>query len=205
MDSTYYEEYWKQRIEHHSTADPLTPARVALFRAYVQAGARVLDLGCGVGDVTALLAESKYDATGVDVSEEALQAARAKHRGISVAAIPASGRLPFEDASFDAVYCAEVIEHVFDPRALLAEISRALRPGGIALVSTPYHGTAKNVALAIRGFDKHFDPVGPHIRFFTERSLRALADACGLTTIRARKIGRFAPLWKDLVVVARKR
>jgi hypothetical protein len=81
---------------------------------------------------------------------------------------------------------------------------RVLTAGGLLFLSTPYHGLVKNFAVALFGFERHFDPVGPHIRFFTRRSLaRALADA-GLRVEGFRGLGRTWPVWMNMVVWARK-
>jgi ubiquinone/menaquinone biosynthesis C-methylase UbiE len=77
--------------------------------------------------------------------------------------------LPFGDSSFDLVLCAETIEHVRDVQLLLSEIRRVLRPGGTLALTTPAH-----LPLGRRP-----DPLSPHLRFFTRRSLRRLLDELG--------------------------
>jgi ubiquinone/menaquinone biosynthesis C-methylase UbiE len=77
--------------------------------------------------------------------------------------------LPFDDGSFDLVLCAETIEHVRDVQLFLSEIRRVLRPGGTLALTTP-----ANLPLG-----RLPDPLSPHLRFFTRRSLRRLLDELG--------------------------
>jgi 2-polyprenyl-3-methyl-5-hydroxy-6-metoxy-1,4-benzoquinol methylase len=103
------------------------------------------------------------------------------------------------------VYSAEVIEHLLDPETTVRECNRILKPSGILFLTTPYHGLIKNLVLAAASFDRHFDPTGAHVRFFTENSLRALLVRNGFGVDRFFYLGRFWPFWMDMAVYARKR
>jgi len=98
----------------------------------IGAGARVLDLGCGTGIVSARLAEIGCEVTGADPSEPMLAYARqrvSRARFVSAAA----ESLPFANGAFDAVTCAQAF-HWFDQPRALAEIGRVVRPGGAVAV-----------------------------------------------------------------------
>ena len=88
--------------------------------------------------------------------------------------------LPFADSSFGLVLCAETLEHVRDVQLLLSEVRRVLRPAGVLAVTTPAHGRATGLAIAAGGFEGRFDPLSPHLRFLTRRSLRRAAGRHGL-------------------------
>jgi SAM-dependent methyltransferase len=92
---------------------------------------RLLDVGCG----GAWLGEHFERYTGVDVSAEAVEAARA--RGRDALQVEPGGPLPFEDESFDGVVMKDVLEHVSDPVALVEEVRRVLRRGGRVFASSP--------------------------------------------------------------------
>ena len=99
-------------------------------------GRRVLDVACGEGYGTDLLARAAAkSAVGVDVDEPAISRARERYSGDFQCADIAA--LPFEDASFDLVVSFETIEHVTDAERALAELARVLAPGGLLVISTP--------------------------------------------------------------------
>jgi ubiquinone/menaquinone biosynthesis C-methylase UbiE len=101
-------------------------------------GARVLDIGCGAGYGTATLAQHALAATGIDVSADAVEFARAHYPLPNLTFLGASATaLPFPSASFDVITAFEVIEHLDNWHDLLIEARRLLRPSGVFLVSTP--------------------------------------------------------------------
>jgi SAM-dependent methyltransferase len=106
----------------------LTPDELAaLMRLLGTGDGRCLDVGCGTGVATAVVAELGWSAVGVDVSAELLVVARA--RGLEVIESSAHA-LAFEDESFDAAVSVWTHTDVGDFRAAVAEVTRVLRPGG---------------------------------------------------------------------------
>jgi 2-polyprenyl-6-hydroxyphenyl methylase/3-demethylubiquinone-9 3-methyltransferase len=191
----YYDEYWR-RDSPPPCADPLTPTRIELLRAVLPARSRVLDAGCGAGDLVALLASDGHEAIGMDVSEEAIALAAARHPDCrflrhSAEELP----WPVEAGSFDAVVSFEVVEHLLQPRRLLEGARAALRGGGGLALTTPYHGLVKNVALVTLAFDRHFAVEGDHVRFFSDRALRRLLAGTGFEVVRVEHFGRCRWLW----------
>jgi arsenite methyltransferase len=143
---------------------------------------RILDVGCGPGFYCAELAEEvghQGSVVGVDSSPAMLElAARrcAGHEGVELRQADAVS-LPVDDASFDAALCVQVLEYVRDPTAALAEMHRALRPGGRvvvwdidwATVSLHSHDPART-ERALRAWDEHLvhpslpRTLGPRLR-----------------------------------------
>ena len=108
---------------------------------------------------------------------------------------------------FDFVVSLEVIEHLFDPRLFLRRTFHALKPGGLLILSTPYHSYLKNVVLALSGrLDAHFTVLwdGGHIKFFSWPTLRTLLEEAGFLDLRFCGAGRVPFLWKSMVVSARR-
>jgi len=180
----YYEELWERLPEHLTPPD--LELRVTFARANVRPGDCVLDLGCGDGVLSGVLADAAGAAAGaggagaglpagslvgVDVAEAALRRARARHPQLTFALVPSSGPLPFEDGSFDVVWASEVLEHVADTARWLSEVRRVLAPRGRLLVTTPNHGRLR---LAIGGIERYSEPLGDHLHLYSSRSLREL-------------------------------
>lgn len=119
---------------------------------------RVLDLGCGNGSLSNLLAQQGHEVVGVEVSESGYKFATLNFPNCQF--IQASiYELPYEklEHSFDVVISSEVIEHLLYPRELLTAAKQCLKPHGHLIVTTPYHGYFKNLVMAISGkMDKHF-------------------------------------------------
>ncbi len=189
----YYEELWER------LPDDLHPPDLALRRAFaaahVAAGDRVLDLGCGEGDLTAVLAQTGARALGVDVAPAALERARRRHPQLTFGLTPIDGPLAFDDGSFDVVWSSEVIEHVADTARWLSEVRRVLVPGGRLLVTTPHHG---RMALALHGIGRYSEPLGDHLHLYSARSLRRLLEDFDFTQIDVqRRVG--PPLLRRLL------
>ena len=157
-------------------AAPAPPHLVSFVRALGEPAA-ALDLGCGDGRLTAELRAGRLVAA--DVSGVALERARARVPAAQTVHLEPDGPLPLDDLAFDLVLCAETLEHVRDVQLLLSEARRVLRPGGRLAVSTPAHGRLTGLEIAVRGFERRFDPLSPHLRFFSARSLAGLLDDLG--------------------------
>lgn len=101
-------------------------------------GLRVLDIACGEGYGSELMAQVAESVIGVDVSEEAIRFAGQSYRRPNLSFRLGDGRaIPLPDASVDLVASFETLEHFYEHEAFLAEIRRVLRPGGVLLLSTP--------------------------------------------------------------------
>jgi len=108
------------------------------FAAELARDLKVLDLGCGVGYGSRMLARVARRVVGVDLSPEAVQHAARAYRSPRLRVLAADARrLPFAGGAFELVTCFEMIEHVEDHAAVLGEIARVLTPGGRLVVSTP--------------------------------------------------------------------
>ena len=97
-------------------------------------GARLLDVGCGAGDLLSLMRRKGWDVEGQDIDAEATTNAVRKH-DLKIHAVPLED-IPVEPGSFDAITMNHVIEHVIDPRRTLERCHALLRPGGILALAT---------------------------------------------------------------------
>lgn len=187
--------------------DCLLPPLDEILARRLDKAARVLDLGCGNGAVTAHLAARGYAVVGADNAADGIALAREAHPGLrfEVASVYDDDLAARLGAPFDAVVSLEVIEHLFYPKRLFEQAKRLVRPGGALVVSTPYHGYAKNLAISLAGgWDKHFGVSwdGGHIKFFSRSTLQKMAADAGFRGLRVRGAGRLPYLWKSIVLEA---
>ena len=148
-------------------------------RFWSRPGLRLLDVGCG-GGRHAFEAQRR----GLDVVALDREAAECKelHAG-EVAAVNGDVlRLPFPDASFDRVVAAEVLEHVVDDAAAIAELARVLRPGGLLAVTVPRWFPEK---LCWTLSSSYHAPavVGGHVRIYRRGPLMRRLRAAGLQSL----------------------
>jgi len=178
LSSRYDDEVWA--LVEEPSGPP--PRHLSAFVGSLGAAAAALDLGCGDGRLSELVEAGSL--TLAEVSEVALARARARLPEATAVTLEPDAPLPLPDNAFDRVLCAETLEHVRDVQLLLSEARRVLRPGGRLAVTTPAHGRLTGLAAAVRGFERYFDPLSPHLRFFSRRSLARLLDTMGFEVER---------------------
>lgn len=165
---------------------------------------RVFDLGCGNGATARVLAAEGFEVAGVDPSPEGVGHARAS--GLDLRIGSAYDNLASEFGRWPFVLCLEVIEHVYFPHRLARTLFELCEPGALAIVSTPYHGYWKNVALSLvpGAWDRHHHPLSDHghIKFWSIATLRALLIQAGFRAVRFQRLGRVPALAKSMIAVA---
>ncbi len=168
---------------------------------------RVFDVGCGNGAFAERLHRQGYDVAGVDPSESGIAQANRNWPALNLRVGSAYDDLRAGFGTWPAVVSLEVVEHVYAPRDYARCLADLLEPGGLAIVSTPYHGYLKNLALAVTGaMDRHFTALWDHghIKFWSIRTLTHLLEETGLKVEQVHRVGRLAVLAKSMILVARK-
>jgi 2-polyprenyl-6-hydroxyphenyl methylase/3-demethylubiquinone-9 3-methyltransferase len=168
---------------------------------------RLFDLGCGNGAVLREITKLGWNGVGVDPSEEGIRQAQQAAPGLNVEIGNGYEDLAARFGCFPAVLCLEVIEHVYFPRQVATSIHRLLEKNGTAIISTPYHGYLKNLAIALCGkFDSHWGPLTDHghIKFWSMQTLTALLTEDGFHDIAYLRVGRVPALAKSMIAVAKK-
>jgi SAM-dependent methyltransferase len=148
-----------------------------------RAGARLLDVGAAYGFAVAEARRAGWNAVGLEVSAAAARA------GVVAAGRLVRGsalRAPFAAASFDAVTLWDVLEHLSEPHAAIAEVARLLRPGGWLALST---GDAGSLVARVSGARWHLYNLPEHLFFYSRASLRQLLEAHGLRVASMRAEG----------------
>lgn len=201
MNVSEYE--WKTAAPSHSAAY-LLPILLRRLQG-TSKGSLLIDAGCGNGSTLRWLEPYGYRLYGLEISESGLERARSAQPHVAfeqtdlttdLSASPLWGRA-------DVVVSLEVVEHVFLPRAYAKNLYGLLRPGGRAIVSTPYHGYFKNLALAATGkLDGHFTALWDygHIKFWSRKTLESLFREAGFTVVGFDGAGRLPYFWKSMVM-----
>ena len=141
-------------------------------------GLRVLEVGCGAGVDLARFAKGGAEATGVDIAESAIELARANfaQQGLRAELRVANGEaLPFPDGTFDLVYAHGVVQYTADPRRLVGECRRVLKPGGRAIFQVYNRVSWLNVLSKVMKVGlEHQD--APVLRTYSIGEFRRLLD-----------------------------
>lgn len=144
-------------------------------------GQRLLEVGCGNGRLLAAIVEMGFDAIGIDVSSEAV--AVCCEKGLKAECVDVSQGVPY-DEQFDICVSVEVLEHIFDPYHFLDQINKSLKPGGLAILTTPNFGYYLWQWRYLRGESPSQIQNPLHIRFFTATYLSDLVLCQGFKVLK---------------------
>ncbi len=191
-DLTIYDDvadsWWSDEVRWLRALRNLVPARLGWFDRFFDWSDRaVLDLGCAGGFMAEALAARGARVTGIDPAAQAVAAAREHARTAGYAIdydVGVGEALPYTDATFDAVVCVDVLEHVGDLHQVLAEVARVLRPGGWFFFDTINRNALARFAVITLAEDVlRLLPKGTHdpALFIRPGELRAGLERAGLT------------------------
>jgi len=157
--------------------------QVLVFRhtealSMVTKGQKALDIGCGDGLLLAALAKAGVMASGIDVSEEGAKKCKEKGFDVSVADISTED-LPFHDKTFDTVIMLDILEHLYDPEALLREAVRVSKQN--IIISVPnFNSLPARLQVLIGRVPENNLPNKGHLYWFNHRILMKLLKRNGL-------------------------
>lgn len=166
----------------------------------------VLDLGCGNGYLTNKLKQSfpGISFAGLDPSETGIAQATSAYPELLFRQGSVYDEPPTDWVGcFDMVISTEVVEHLYAPKAMPTYIRKVLKPSGIAVITTPYHGYLKNLALCILDkWDSHHTVFWDHghIKFWSRKTLTQLFTNAEYTPLRFQGIGRVPWLWMTMLM-----
>jgi phosphatidylethanolamine/phosphatidyl-N-methylethanolamine N-methyltransferase len=185
--------YWERHAKRYDRAtrflSPPVPRMLELAASAAKGRARVLEVAAGTGLLTATIAPLVGELTATDYAAAMVQQLEAHVRDASLSNVRCEQAdlyaLRFDDASFDAVFAANVLHLVPDLPRALASLARVLEPGGVLIAPTYLHGETLAASLlsrvfALTGF--------PGQRRFTARSLRDALEAANLRVLREETI-----------------
>ncbi|MBR1851793.1 MAG: class I SAM-dependent methyltransferase [Lachnospiraceae bacterium] len=153
----------------------------------------LLDVGCGTGPMIELLTQEYSDKhyTGLDLTPKMIEMANAKHLPNATFLVGDSENLPFEEASFDAVICANSFHHYPNPQKFFDGVARVLRPGGY-LILRDYTSAAfvvwlmNHVEMPLANLVGHGD-----VKCYTTKKVREFTEEAGLSVVKLEKHKKF--------------
>jgi ubiquinone/menaquinone biosynthesis C-methylase UbiE len=176
---------------------------IARFEAKLGRKGHLLDVGCGRGEIIWAAKEAGWKYRGIDPSDDFVEFGR-KHLGVE-AEVGTLVEMNFEDESFDAIVMSGIIEHLYEPAEVLAEIHRILRPDGWLFFDAPnedgLYMTIGNAYMKMRRKDwvvvlaPTFSPF--HVQGFNPASLHKILERAGLAAKDFRIFGQISPQMGD--------
>jgi ubiquinone/menaquinone biosynthesis C-methylase UbiE len=158
---------------------------------------RLLDVGCGTGNLLATLAADPYAAAlvGLDYSTEMVSRAQAKLTALGTSAAPEvvqgdAEHLPFDAASFDVLTCCHSFHHYPHQAAVVREFCRVLRPAGALILIDGFRDNVIGWVL----FDVFVARIERHVHHAAWSEIRRLVEDAGFASLRQRKLNVLAPL-----------
>jgi glycosyltransferase involved in cell wall biosynthesis/ubiquinone/menaquinone biosynthesis C-methylase UbiE len=131
---------WRNKYGSRGKLNSRVEQFAARLAGHCPPPARILDLGCGTGEIAAAIDQMGYQVTACDFAEEMLAVARSNYFATAVDWVrlePDWQTLPFADGSFDGIVASSVFEYLDDVHQVAAEVSRVLRPEGVLLLTVP--------------------------------------------------------------------
>jgi 2-polyprenyl-6-hydroxyphenyl methylase/3-demethylubiquinone-9 3-methyltransferase len=122
---------------------------------------RAIDVGCGNGFVSDFMAQRGLRVVGVEPSDTGVQIARRHFPSVEYYQGSAYEDLNERFGEFDLTVSLEVVEHLYSPKTFAKTLFSLTKPGGVCVVSTPYHGYLKNLALAVSGLSRESPQSSP--------------------------------------------
>lgn len=179
-----------------------------VIRSHAFSEKRAFEVGCGQGAASNRLGrEFGFSMTAIDPSESGIAVARKAFPEHNFYQLSSDDDLAGRFGTFPLVVSVEVIPCVLNPQLFAKRVFELLEPGGVAIISAPYHGYIKNLLLSLANrWDKHMDPFfpGAWTRFFSERTFRRLWVEAGFRNIKIHRAGRFRAVAHSMVVELQK-
>jgi SAM-dependent methyltransferase len=200
----FYDRYWDG-----------TPAELADFQIKwpllsqfipKSTNTKILDYGCGKGKILSEIYKinPKSKLYGADISKIALEFASKNVPEAKIVFVDNDQKVPLHTHSLDFVISLDVIEHIYDTEKVFLEFNRLLKQNGTLLLSVPYYGLVKNIVIALIGFETVYNPITPHIRFYTKNTLINLVKRFGFEPLQFGRYGRFYPVNNGMYLLAKK-
>jgi cyclopropane fatty-acyl-phospholipid synthase-like methyltransferase len=179
----FYEKYYpEQSLAPPAFVQTRLEEITAAFSPYRREN-RLLDIGCGAGGLLLAARKNGWNAQGLDVAEQATEHVRRLGFEVFHGELQQAG---FPAQHFDVITAAEIIEHLSEPRLLVQEVARLLRPGGLFWTTTPH---ARGLSARVLGLKWRCIWPPEHLQLFSVAGIRALLQDAGFKQIRFQTTG----------------
>ena len=195
--------WWSQNGYFNLLRSMVNPWRVGYFKRVIRenklrpSGMSLLEVGCGGGLLSEELSALGFSVTGIDSSKNSIATAREHARRMTLRIdyrVASAEALPFKESVFDAVACCDVLEHVPDWKAVLTEVSRVLKPGGLLFYDTVNRTAASRlmyVEITQNCLLTRIAPKNLHVwrMFITPEELKVSLELCKLRNMHMQGAG----------------
>lgn len=177
---SYYEKFWKSDDPYHHSFCIQSKARFKTIEKMMnRKHDRILDIGCGEGNLTSIIGRLSTEVVAIDISVNAVKFARKKF-GRAHFIVADAEALPFRSYVFDATVASEIIEHVLHPESLLYEMRRVTKINGYMILSTPNKDRLVNKFLNLFKWLRIKKQLDQHLREYSLSELFKLISKCNL-------------------------
>ena len=178
----YYVSYYKEDLSTPSFVQTRLEEITAEFAPY-RKNNRLLDVGCGAGNLLQAARKNGWNAQGLDVAPNSIKHVRSLGFEVFQGELKQAN---FPTGHFDVITAAELLEHLPEPRQLLDEVARVLRPGGLFWTTTPH---ARGLSARVLGINWRCVWPPEHLQLFSVSGLKNLLREVGFRNIRVKTTG----------------
>lgn len=166
---------------------------------HIKAG-KLLDIGCGNGDVFRLIKDKGLELYGIDLAENMVKVAQERYGNIATILLADAENLPFQDDMFDIIICNASFHHYTHPKAVLSQMRRVLKDEGVLLIGDPW---MPQPLRGIMNFFTKFSNEGDY-HYYGKSEMDALMGECGLKLTDTKRTGKYSILFKAVPVASQK-
>ena len=204
MSATVFHYHEPRDLPHHAY---LLPALLGIFSRHPSLEKRAFEIGCGDGYIADKLSQHGFDVIGVDPSPSGISVAKTHFPTQKFFIGSSENDLSRVYGVFPFVYSIETIAHVANPALFARRVYELLDAQGVAIVSTPFHGYWKNLAISILGgWDRHWHTLeeAQYLSLFSEITFRQVWRDAGFRNVTIIRVGRLNAFAKAMIAILQK-
>ena len=198
-------DYQSSQLKWHQTIE--IPILQKIIDMHPGLEKTAFEIGCGNGSTADILQKQGFHVTGIDPSPSGIDVAKQSYPQLLFHIGSSDDDLAGSFGTYPFVYSLETIAHVVNSQLFAKRVYELLQPGGVAIISAPFHGYWKNLALSLfNKWDVHANPLwdGRYLSIFSEKTFRQLWSDAGFQNVKIVRAGRFQFLANSMIAVLQK-